>query len=201
MSMRPDDETRGFSGIGSLVTDIAGFEAELGKSRAAEQPTTPEPRQEPRQIFEGKPRQSGGSSGKWWAIGVAVVVALIWLANSKNEPVHSLSNASSVDTSNPSPSDAFTEEQMPPVGSGLTLNRAQIRYCLSEEIRMSAWQEKMNEYSNSSVDAFNAAVNNYNSRCSDYRYRKRLLESVRKEVEANRGSLVTSGAARALENP
>ena len=93
------------------------------------------------------------------------------------------------------------EETKPPVGSGLAFDRSQIRYCLSENIRMDAWEGQLNQYSDTSVDAFNAAVNDYNTRCSHIRFRSGDLESVRSEVDANRVALTRQGLAKAAGNP
>ena len=93
------------------------------------------------------------------------------------------------------------EETKQPVGGGSAFDRSQIRYCLSEKIRMDAWEGQVNQYSNTSVDAFNAAVNDYNARCSHIRYRREDLESVRSEVDANRVALTRQGLAKAAGNP
>ena len=93
------------------------------------------------------------------------------------------------------------EETEQPVGSGLAFDRSQIRYCLSENIRMDAWEGQLNQYSDTSVDAFNAAVNDYNARCSHIRYRRGELESVRSEVDSNRVALTRQGLAKAAGNP
>jgi hypothetical protein len=81
------------------------------------------------------------------------------------------------------------------------LNEAQIRYCLSEKIRVSAWKEGVNNYSQNSVDEFNTAVADYNARCSHFRYRSGSLESVRAQVEVNRYKIRSQGIASALANP
>ena len=90
---------------------------------------------------------------------------------------------------------------MPPVGNGLEFNNSQIRYCLSQKIRISTWQPRVNNYSESSVNAFNEAVDDYNMRCSHFRYRSGTLESTRSEVEANRYALTQQGEASAAANP
>lgn len=100
----------------------------------------------------------------------------------------------------PEPATA-SDEEMPPAGSGLVFNRSQIRYCLSEKVRISAWEGQVDEYSETSVDAFNEAVNYYNMRCSNFQYRVGALESVRAEVDANRHALTLQGKASAAANP
>lgn len=152
-----------------------------------------------------KPSSPSGF-GKWWVIGIGIVVAFIWVSgsggkNSSNSP----SYATAVPKVAPAPSanvpESSSGEEIPPVGSGLTFGRNQIRYCLSEEIRIEAWENEVNHYSESSVDAFNFAVNDYNARCSNFRYRSGSLESVRSEVEPNRHSLAAEGMRKALLNP
>lgn len=138
----------------------------------------------------------GGSQAAGWLvlIGIVVVVMLaVAFSGPKNRKAHS---AVSVRPAAPSAS-----EQRPPVGSSLVLNEGQIRYCLSEDIRLSAWSNGVNNFSRSSVDAYNAAVADYNARCSRFRYRRGSLESVRVQVEANRTSLQQQGALRAALNP
>lgn len=87
------------------------------------------------------------------------------------------------------------------MGTGLVLSSPQIRYCLSEDIRLEAMRQYSNVYSQRAIYAFNLAVNDYNSRCGSFRYRSGALESVRRDVEAKRGELHAQGAARAAANP
>ncbi|MEM5343656.1 hypothetical protein V4C56_29065 [Paraburkholderia azotifigens] len=63
---------------------------------------------------------------------------------------------------------------------------------------MEAWQGQLNANPAAPVDAFNAAVEDYNSRCSNFRYRIGTLEGVRSEVEANRAVLTKQGLVRAM---
>ena len=86
-------------------------------------------------------------------------------------------------------------EDKPPVGTNHVLGAAQIRYCLSEEIRLGAAKEAVNKYIEAEVDRFNSLVADFNSRCSEFRYRRGMLESVRSEVESNRSSLEAEGIA------
>lgn len=213
--MADDKAKRGFAALDSMVSEV-----EAPKPASAEPVCQPEPTEpthaEPQPVYAAPPSSAGGS-GKWWAVGIGIVVLIIWAAGSDKKssarpassPSYSAPSYSSPSYSPPAPSYvpepapayASNEEQMPPVGSGLSFNRAQIRYCLSEKIRISAWQSQVNEYSETSVDAFNMAVNDYNMRCSNFRYRSGALESVRSEVEANRYALQLQGMASAAENP
>ena len=92
--------------------------------------------------------------------------------------------------------DSKINEMTPPVGTNNILGRDEIRYCLSEEIRMGAMKEAVDLYAETEVDRFNATVQDYNSRCGQFRYRQGSLESVRREVEAQRTRLETEGTLR-----
>jgi hypothetical protein len=86
-------------------------------------------------------------------------------------------------------------------GKGLVLNGPQIRYCLSEKIRIESWEGQVSDKSAMAVSAFNAAVEFYNSRCSSYRYRTGTIESIKAQVEANRALLTQEGFDSAVRNP
>lgn len=89
------------------------------------------------------------------------------------------------------------KEEQPPVGSGLTLSAPQIRYCVSEKIRLEGWQSGVDPRSQASIDAFNGGVDDYNARCSQFRYKRGRLESVKDEVEPRRAELMAQGKVRA----
>jgi len=215
--MGENKKRKGFAGFDSMVSNI-----EVPKSKpvpvpdAVQQQETPsQARTTPQTVYAGKQTTDGGS-GKWWAIGVGLVVMISWLMGTDNKsasrPAAAIPSYSAPSYSAPAPAaapayapppsyESDTSEERPPVGSGLILNRAQIRYCLSQKIRISSWQKHVDNYSKSSVDVFNGAVANYNARCSNFRYRSGLLESVRSEVEANRYALQIEGSDSAAANP
>jgi len=91
-------------------------------------------------------------------------------------------------------------EDKPPIGTNISLSRDQIRYCLSEDIRLGAMKDALNRYVGSEVDLFNSMIHDYNSRCGKFRYRRGSLELVRSEVEANRLSLMAEGSARLVDS-
>lgn len=162
------------------------------------------------------------STGKW-LLGIAAVIGMLWLFSSgsedKNIPVPAKPRVASVPSS-PTPlqipsasvKDPFADlvvqerapvqvsarptEERPPVGTDNVLNYAQLRYCLSEDIRIGVAKTAVNSYSESDVDRFNAMVNDYNSRCGQFRYRRGSLESVRSDIERYRSTLVAEGRSR-----
>jgi len=246
MNNKKGEVPKGFSGLGSLVSDI---DKEMPPVPAPVQ-SKPEPNPPP--VHEGEPISSVASSAAsntsvhssktksgsslWKFLLIGIVILFIWFGISKKEvpppppppaPAAPQTSSGVPDVSAPYPSPAPTttqsavpssnraesqipesatftggaQEEIPPVGDGLTLYPKQIKWCLSEKIRMSAWKDSVNNYSESSVDAFNVGVSNYNSRCSHFRYRRGTLESIKEQVEANRITLQREGFERALQNP
>lgn len=210
--MASDNGKKGFAGLDAMVSEV---DSTLPPA-PVEQPRQPArveaPAEEPRPVYTGNPGAGSGSggSGKWWLIGIGLVVFFSWIGSSDKPSQPRQASyaapapapaAAPYNPPAPAPSYTSNEEHIPPVGTGLTFDRSQMRYCLSEKIRVAAWQEQVNSYSETSVDAFNAAVNDYNARCSNFRYRSGTLEGVRSEVEANRAALTRQGLASAARNP
>ena len=210
--MASDNGKKGFAGLDSMISEVD----RTPPPAPVEQPRQPAraeaPAEGPRSVYTGAPGAGSGSSGsgKWWLIGIGLVVFFAWIGSSdKPSQPRQASYAAPAPApaaalySPPAAAPSYTsnEEHIQPVGTGLSFDRSQMRYCLSEKIRIAAWQEQVNQYSDLSVDAFNAAVNDYNARCSNFRYRSGTLESVRSEVEANRAALTRQGLASAAGNP
>ncbi|HKJ60738.1 MAG TPA: hypothetical protein VKA94_01905 [Hyphomicrobiales bacterium] len=209
--MTSEKGKKGFAGIDSMVSDSELAFTEPPSSRKEPQP---EAIQQPSDqgIYEAKPQSTTGTPGVWWAVGIGLVVLFIWIGNSNHRaPTRSSSSPDPASTQNYSLRTSTTAPERPPygsrtekvpsIGSGVALNGPEIRYCLSEKIRMSGWRSAINEYSETSIDAFNNAVNDYNARCSNFRYRSGTLESIRAEVEANREALAIEGKFKAAMNP
>lgn len=95
----------------------------------------------------------------------------------------------------PEASEPTGVEVRPPAASGALLTEDQIRYCLSENIRLEFWQEAVDTYQPGAVGRFNAAVEDYNARCGNYRYGPGALERVREEIEPRRPALQREGLA------
>jgi hypothetical protein len=87
-------------------------------------------------------------------------------------------------------------EAKPPVGQNLVFSSEQIAYCVAEDIRMEGAKSSVDNYSDSDVDRFNAMVVDYNSRCSNFRYRRGALEGVRSSIEPYRSELYSEGQQR-----
>lgn len=85
-------------------------------------------------------------------------------------------------------------EVRPPVGKNEILTAAMLNYCLAERIRIEAGEDAIRPDRDADFDRFNAMVDDYNSRCSEYRYRKVELTAAQEEVEYFRAQLEKEGA-------
>lgn len=194
------DEKKGPKGFAGLETMTSKVEvpdleeiARHGAVSGAPDVSASRPRRgSPLEIDEERLRQlapKGMSSERKWMIGIGVFIALILIVSLVDS-----------DRRKSSSSVNMLFEDVPPVGVGATHSDNQIRYCLSEDIRLMSWQTALNQYSSTAVEAFNNAITDYNARCSNYKYRRGALERVRQEVETRRGALQSDGLARASSN-
>ncbi len=93
-------------------------------------------------------------------------------------------------------SQEIPDEERPPVasvGQGNLLEDSQIRYCLSQKIRLEVWQLTVDGTDHDSVATFNTEVEDYNARCERFQYRTGALERVRAQIEMRREQLGEEG--------
>ncbi|MFW4597533.1 peptidoglycan-binding domain-containing protein [Pseudomonas aeruginosa] len=166
------------------------------------------------QTYQAPAQPSDSSSAGKWLFGIVAVIGLIWLVNQSDN------NSSSRSTYSPAPSSTSVAptpawqppaaqpqapsrpvEDQPSIGRNNVLSTAQIRYCLAEKIRLDAAESVINNYVESDVDRFNGYVNDYNSRCGEFRYRQGALESARRDVEPYRSQLQAEGRSRFVRSP
>jgi len=83
----------------------------------------------------------------------------------------------------------------PPLGSNNILSVSQIRWCTREIMRIDAMRNIFD--TNGGIDEFNRIVNDYNSRCSNYRYRQGDLSRAEREVEKFRVTIVSEAKQEA----
>ena len=206
MATRQDNdlgEPIGFGGLAALVTDVDGVVARAeAKARSIPKPPKPSPAAE----------ANGSRTITWWIVAAGAL--LLWLViagvgsedgNSGPSVARSRSTTSGTSSSGirlvepvAQPevrvSPLFPRESVPPVGMNHTLGADQIRYCLSESIRLEAVRDVIE--TNAKVVRFNSLIDDWNRRCSSYEYRQGLLETVRRQVEGNRANLSAEGIAR-----
>lgn len=185
------------------------------KPQAPKQPdptgTAPATLDSSQRPYQAPPQPTGGSGAGKWLLGIGAVVGVLWLAAQSgdktsapapaytpSEPPRSAAAPSPTwqPPVSPPPPPSRPVEDRPPVGTGIVLSNAQIRYCLAEDIRMTAAKSAISGYNETDVDRFNGMVADYNSRCSSFKYRRGSLESVRAEVESARADLEAEGRGR-----
>lgn len=135
-------------------------------------------------------KQADKTVGRWLFWG-AVAVLVWWIysltddfdrsaSRTSNQPTTTYQPSTQRQTTT-SPSTTTTAETRPPVGQGLALNRAQVRYCVFQGERLEAMRSLTT--TNYQINQFNALIDDYNSRCSNYRYTSGVLSSVRREAQ------------------
>ncbi len=90
-------------------------------------------------------------------------------------------------TATPSSTQIATQESIPPIGQGLTLNRSQVRYCVFQGKRLDSMRSLAN--TNRQINRFNGLIDDFNSRCANYRYRSGVLSSIEREAASKANAL------------
>ena len=141
--------------------------------------------------------EEASSSGIKWFIALGIIV-LIGIANKDNEPSNNrpTANTNATTVSRPPPSQTASAPQItsspksvsadliyskPYPGTNNVHSISELRWCTREGIRIDVMRNLID--SNAGVEAFNRLINDYNSRCSSYRYQTRDL--TRAETEVN----------------
>lgn len=206
-----DSDKKGFSGLSDLASEISGVDEPIKpepkketKPSTAKQPPQPE---RPTATSEQKSKttrssvpsvetqnsgKSGGDSGSRWILGIIGFVFMIWLFNNgeprnKNPSYNSSSSSQkSANTANVAQS-ARLNYSKPSVGTNNVLSVAEIRWCVKEGIRTEAMRNIIN--TNRGIEEFNQIINDYNSRCGRYQYRKGSQSRAERDVDPYRNQI------------
>lgn len=201
MDKKPNDgDATGFSGLDSMLSDVDDVVAN------APSPKPPEQKSRGRafEIDEHAGVSVSKPTSKWtvakWLFGIACIgLVIAVIANSKRDEVPAQPTAAApeaalvpapIEARADAPQEPIVEQDMqaPPVGTGLTLNPSQIRYCLTEKIRLGAIETVANQNSSEEVAAVNGMISDYNSRCSQFRYLQSMFDGVNADVESRRAA-------------
>lgn len=213
-------EGKGFAGLSSLVSDVDVTSPSAPCTQSASVapdngndllPTRSLPTTRPG-IEEPTQSSAGGSSEGKWMVGLALaIIGVLWLVGEFDA-----TKTPNVPTQSPparisSPSDSSQiqwlpasqprslprpTESKPPVAQSLVLSREQIRYCLAEDIRLDGARSAINTRIDYDVDRFNAMVNDYNSRCGNFRYRNNALKDAQRDLDPFRSQIQLEGRSR-----
>ena len=216
------EESKGFAGLSSLVSDVdttsppAPKREPAAAAPSAERSAAPQPQpSQPQRYQEPSQPSSGSSAGKWLLGIVAVLGVMLWLGGQFDKTTTSPAPAYSPPAQSAAPSysppappaaPSRPQESQPPVGQNVVLSTAQIRYCLAEDIRLDGAKSAVNNYIDSDVDRFNAMVADYNSRCSSFKYQtnnrgRNDLNSSQRDIEPFRSQLQSEGSRRFVRSP
>lgn len=203
-----DDNNEGFAEIGKRLDNLPPIPEDeheppsindeprsTNSERPATTPAPPEPTLRP---------SPNSHSRNVIIIVLSVLAFFVMIAVfsvEKKDPTPLSNSPSEVDNTQDSspPNITYSREEKPPVGVNNVYTGDQIRYCLSEKTRINIINGMINSYSQYEVSKFNATVSDYNDRCSSFRYRSGLLESVKAEVDTNYSALSTEAQSRIAE--
>lgn len=123
----------------------------------------------------------------WIVIGIVLIYAFA-----------SGDNKSTSSKGTPTYSSSTLRESMPSYGAGAghVLTASEIYYCLAEAVRIEQNRESVNQYDSRAIARFNITIDDFNGRCSDYRYKESAMTSANKALEANRYLIEAQGRAR-----
>ncbi len=191
----PDEHSRGFAGLAALITALGALDAALAAIAArAASPSPPPAPLKPAAASAARPAaaptQTGGTG--WW-IAAGIAAFLIWgSVNQPPRPSHASPPRSGELTTS---SIDVKAERMPAIAVNAVLGEEEIRYCLFQGKRLEGASSIVDQYSPAQVGRYNALVNDYNGRCSSFRYRSGTLERLRREAESQNLQLGLEGAA------
>jgi hypothetical protein len=199
----------GFQGLASLVSDVSTDITDAERLAHFPQPTPPaQAVSPPHDTPVIRARLGKLTTGAKVALAIVIGFTVIWLFGLAQELLGPASVPTQTTSSPPAseplegPAPQAPPSSLPldlngtrpPVGTGLVLDADQIRYCLVEDIRLTAISPIVDTRSAEQVNRYNARLTDLNSRCASFRYRRGSLERVRAEVEAQRATL--EGLAR-----
>lgn len=215
----------GFDGLSSYATDVDTAIAEA--DRIASSPRRAEPQRESAGDMgsvqpvhrDGGAIASGLKKVGGWALAIGVVLVIKACIY---DGVHAVADRGSTDsysTAGDAPSvtqpeegqgvptvaedDADTSAMSKPTAASGTLTMPELRYCIAEDIRISAQKTELDglqytdpERFNRNVDGFNGAVNDYNISCSNRMFTSSDRPVATSQVEGQRSSLEAEGRNR-----
>ncbi|MDO8607739.1 MAG: hypothetical protein Q7R40_14465 [Phaeospirillum sp.] len=206
------DERRGFSGFNDMVSDLSDL--------PEAPPPTPLPPAKNASSLDDDDKPTPGlkkpsepkSGAKIFFIVAGVLVAVIGLVYVSSQPKTPTYSPPPAKTSPPpwaqapqvqQPSPAAPAppfEQAPEPGQVAVVGVAQLRYCLSQSIRIDGAEKVIDTTSQNAIDRFNGLIADYNSRCGSIRYRKSDFESINPGIVLRRDALEKEGIAL-VRNP
>jgi len=158
----------------------------------------------------GGSADNGGSAGKWF-LGIIGALCVVWIILSANtdykktvsnpppaapqtQPSKPALTPSTADiTKGQAPTaDSSSSQKLsytkPSIGTNNLLSESEIRWCARENIRLEAMRGPIK--TDHGIKVFNQFVDDYNSRCSKYRYRQGTQQRAQRDVETQKRLIV-----------
>ncbi|MBN9348028.1 MAG: hypothetical protein J0I48_17815 [Devosia sp.] len=138
---------------------------------------------------------------KWIFWGVVILGGIVAMANQgggRSSSSYSTSTNRSASTSLPTPATTSFEEVKPAPYSTAVFSLGNVRYCQFQNARIDALNALIVSDSNAVIRLFNQVVDDYNSRCANYRYREADMLTVQRELTA-RSAQIASDARATLQ--
>ena len=201
---------RGFSGLLSLTSDIGVLQVlPVGLDQSASEKTDLEQKSPSNDIaiLPDQDKHPGTGSNKSYGaiVFVCVLIAVvIYVFKSSTTLPTTPSNTTanyqqnrSAQTASVSTTPQSVELQYtkPQPGSSNVLSVQEIRWCIRSGIEIDATRTHIN--SQLAADRFNMAVNDHNTRCGSYSYRRGDQERAERDVEPYRSMIAAEAISRA----
>lgn len=97
--------------------------------------------------------------------------------------------------------DDLTETKPPEHSGDRSLSRAELRWCMFNDTRIEAARPDMRSANQFQVQAFNAAITEWNAGCRRYRYSRSDRDAVQRQQNERRAALEAEGKARFAAAP
>ena len=101
----------------------------------------------------------------------------------------------------PPPPTKYIEESKPSAGYNPKLTRSEIYYCLAEEQRIEGMRAVLDNSEEPQLAVFNSRIEDWNSRCSRYQYRKIDYAAAQEQVQAFQAALRAQGVSSLPPKP
>lgn len=162
-------------------------------------------------VLMKKRKESRAKLIGWGVVATIVGGIVVFNSNKPSTSNYSPSHSSSSNTSNgsykPSTSNYSTSdtpsssvgafEAKPSVGTGRSLNRSELRYCIFQGKRLDLLRGMT--FTNTAVDSFNTMVSDFNSRCANFRYGQSDMTQVEGEASTRSSQFFNDASAIAKD--
>lgn len=188
------EEKKGFAGLSSLksnMDDIIKATKEKKDTDALGKVAQTTERETINTHENNIPVEYNAPKKRWfWWLAAIVMAFVIMIALSDNKTAAEANNNVTTASSIPMEAPNSMREVKPTIGNGLTLSSDEITYCLAERLRLETINKNQDKYSSESLEPYNRYVDDYNSRCSDFRYEKYDMELAQNNVEKHKDEII-----------